>query len=341
MATIKLIGDAPNQVSRNKDLGSMAYQDLKSVVVGDLQADGNVIVDGSVGIGTSAPIGKLNISGSNTLMSFTNSNAVTYSIANLDDNTFRIAKYGVADFAIFDSSGNLGLGVTPSAWEFGKALEVGNVGHGLWYAGINNSLLVSNAIYSSGYKYAATGTATHYQQYNGQHQWWSAPSGTAGNPITFTQDMTLDTSGHLIVPAGITLGTTAGTYNAANTLDDYEEGLYTPTFTPSTSGTIGLNTGNTRDKVMYTKVGRVVNLIAGIQFLNSSSPVGTSVTMTLPFAAFNGTGTTGSSATVFMYNGVAYNGQINNNATTMTWTIDASTIADGSFLYFSITYVAA
>jgi hypothetical protein len=146
--------------------------------------------------------------------------------------------------------------------------------------------------------------------------------GTAGKGIDFSAD-----------------GQAAGM--TSELLDDYEEGLYTPTFTPSTSGTIGLNTSNTRDKVMYTKVGRVVNLIAGIQFLGSSSPVGTSVTMTLPFAAFNGTGTTGSSATVFMYNGVAYNGQINNNATTMTWTINASTIADGSFLYFSITYVAA
>ena len=157
-----------------------------------------------------------------------------------------------------------------------------------------------------------------------------------------TNVMRYTVGGNLKIPNGIDFsadGQAAGM--TSELLDDYEEGLYTPTFTPSTSGTIGLNTSNTRDKVMYTKVGRVVNLIAGIQFLGSSSPVGTSVTMTLPFAAFNGTGTTGSSATVFMYNGVAYNGQINNNATTMTWTINASTIADGSFLYFSITYVAA
>jgi len=34
MATIKLIGDAPNQVSRNKDLGSMAFQDRDAVNIG-------------------------------------------------------------------------------------------------------------------------------------------------------------------------------------------------------------------------------------------------------------------------------------------------------------------
>ena len=33
MSVIKLIGDAPNQVSRNRDLGSMAYQDLNNVVI--------------------------------------------------------------------------------------------------------------------------------------------------------------------------------------------------------------------------------------------------------------------------------------------------------------------
>jgi hypothetical protein len=33
----------------------------------------------------------------------------------------------------------------------------------------------------------------------GQHQWYNAPSGAAGDPITFTQAMTLDASGHLLV----------------------------------------------------------------------------------------------------------------------------------------------
>jgi len=33
MSIIKLIGDAPNQVSRNRDLGDLAYQDTDSVVI--------------------------------------------------------------------------------------------------------------------------------------------------------------------------------------------------------------------------------------------------------------------------------------------------------------------
>jgi hypothetical protein len=46
--------------------------------------------------------------------------------------------------------------------------------------------------------YAITGRlATQYLQNNGTHAWKTAPSGTAGNAITFTQAMTLDASGNL------------------------------------------------------------------------------------------------------------------------------------------------
>jgi hypothetical protein len=45
MSIIKLIGDAPNQVSRNRDLGSMAYQDLESVVVGQVKIIGSNSTD--------------------------------------------------------------------------------------------------------------------------------------------------------------------------------------------------------------------------------------------------------------------------------------------------------
>ena len=83
----------------------------------------------------------------------------------------------------------------------------------------------------------------------------------SGTPITFTNSgterMRIDSSGHAIIPAGVTLGTSAGTYNAANTLDDYEEGTWTP----------GLETGSLTSDAngYYTKIGRLVyiNFIAG------------------------------------------------------------------------------
>jgi hypothetical protein len=58
---------------------------------------------------------------------------------------------------------------------------------------------VTNNYYYNGsnYIYAANGAATRYHLVDGQHQWYTAPSGTAGNAITFTQAMTLDASGNL------------------------------------------------------------------------------------------------------------------------------------------------
>jgi hypothetical protein len=96
-----------------------------------------------------------------------------------------------------DASGNLGLSVTPSAWSSGKAIEIGNAGNSFWGIGTNEIAISANAYYNGGWKYAATTSASLYQQYAGQHIWYNAPSGTAGNAISFTQAMTLDASGRL------------------------------------------------------------------------------------------------------------------------------------------------
>jgi hypothetical protein len=66
----------------------------------------------------------------------------------------------------------------------------------------------------------------------------------------------------------------------ANTFDDYEEGLYTATFTCGTSGTIAIN--SSYDQMSYTKVGRIVTVTGSIVSSTVSSPVG-SVKINLPF----------------------------------------------------------
>jgi len=71
-----------------------------------------------------------------------------------------------------------------------------------------------------------------------------------------------------------------------NTLDDYEEGYFTATMTPGTSGTITLNT--VIQNLSYTKIGRVVTITGLLRPSSVSSPVGTFVTIgTLPFASAN------------------------------------------------------
>jgi hypothetical protein len=100
---------------------------------------------------------------------------------------------------VFDGV-NLGMGITPSAWYSSwKALEVGN-------GAIATAGTVDFRLYSNAYKntsavdtYKGTGSASYYVQNNGIHYWGIAPSGTAGNAITFTQAMTLDASSNLLV----------------------------------------------------------------------------------------------------------------------------------------------
>jgi hypothetical protein len=95
-----------------------------------------------------------------------------------------------------DNRGNLGLGVTPSAWDSGyRALQVGLYSALSYGEGRTN--VTTNAYYNgTNWLYGASDFAALYKQGVG-HQWFTAPSGTAGNAITFTQAMTLDASGNL------------------------------------------------------------------------------------------------------------------------------------------------
>jgi hypothetical protein len=95
------------------------------------------------------------------------------------------------------------LGVTPSAWASSvRALELPT---GAFYSfasgSVSNFYNLTNAYLNSAGNpiYKQSSFATQYLQTAGQHLWYNAPSGTAGDPITFTQAMTLDASGNLLV----------------------------------------------------------------------------------------------------------------------------------------------
>ena len=97
-------------------------------------------------------------------------------------------------------TGNVGIGVTPSAWGAGtKALEFAN-GSVISFAGYIGTVGTANSYYNgTSFIYKTTAAAARYDQDTGAHKWFNAPSGTAGNAITFTQAMTLDASGNLLV----------------------------------------------------------------------------------------------------------------------------------------------
>lgn len=108
-----------------------------------------------------------------------------------------------------DSSGNLGLGVTPSAWNVSaKALQIGAATMlGDWIATTN---LANNYVYlTGGDYYLQNGYASYYSmsRTSGNHTWSIAGSGTGGTTISWTQAMTLNASGNLL------LGGTSATQN--------------------------------------------------------------------------------------------------------------------------------
>jgi hypothetical protein len=109
---------------------------------------------------------------------------------------------GGAEVARIDSSGNLGLGVTPSAWSGFKVLE-STAGNSVYF-GSSQASLGSNAYNDGGgWRYKTTAPAGVFTNVQGSYAWFNAPSGTAGNAITFTQAMTLTSSGNQL------LGTTS------------------------------------------------------------------------------------------------------------------------------------
>ena len=129
--------------------------------------------------------------------------------------------------ATLDSSGNLGLGVTPSAWTLGPAFE--QSAGSLWSAGTNQIQVMQNCYYNGSYRYKTTSAATYYGQGSagaGVHAWYTAPSGTAGNVISFTQAMTLDASGNLQVkPGNIFTDATSGIF-FTGTIGNFANGIY-------------------------------------------------------------------------------------------------------------------
>jgi hypothetical protein len=101
--------------------------------------------------------------------------------------------------------GNLGLGVTPSAWQSDvKAIQIGDAGSNICannaaYSGGNNVWINNNSFQNSSIQdiYTRTATAAQYHIQGNTHIWRIAPSGTAGNAISFTPAMTLNSSGFL------------------------------------------------------------------------------------------------------------------------------------------------
>jgi hypothetical protein len=100
-----------------------------------------------------------------------------------------------------DASGNVGIGVVPSAWVGTTGLQL-STGCSLNGSTVNAALGANSYYDGTNWKYITSNPSTnYYSNYanNGSHVWQIAPSGTAAATITYTHAMTLDASGNLLV----------------------------------------------------------------------------------------------------------------------------------------------
>jgi hypothetical protein len=186
------------------------------------QFTGSVSVTGSLAVAGALSSGTLTINGADNRINsgnelrfyrtdnaiytrlYDDGNANGFVLDNRNGEGFSFQSAGTNQMRI-TSTGNLGLGVTPSAWGGGisSAIE-GRNGSGIAF-GFSNLPVVyftSNAYFNGTdwiYNLSRNSAMYHLNNNNGSHAWFTAPSGTAGDTITFTQAMTLSADGRLLI----------------------------------------------------------------------------------------------------------------------------------------------
>lgn len=110
-----------------------------------------------------------------------------------------------------DSAGRLGLGISPSNWSGYKVLQAGIAS---FVGASSGAYILSDNCYTDdagvSWKYISSSyAAAQYYAAAGAHVWRTASSGTANNVVSFTQALTLDTSGRLLVGTPTSLNSNA------------------------------------------------------------------------------------------------------------------------------------
>jgi len=164
-----------------------------------------------------------------------------------------------------------------------------------------------------------------------------------------TQTFGVNHNGTIYTTSGLAVGGTG----TANTLDDYEEGTWTPTVVCSTSGSYVVDTG--ANTLAYTKIGRVVHIQGSCGVASESSPNG-NIRMSLPFTPFTGTddtdyclgnailtnhgGSLPNNANMFMYGGGNFASLFSVADDGTTQYIDHNDVDTSFGIMFSMTYIA-
>lgn len=288
--------------------------------------------------GTGTSVG-LNVGSGKTLAiggSLTNSAGTANGVAYL--NGSKVLTTGSA--LVFDGT-NLGVGVTPSAWGSGiTAIQLAKDTSVSSHTTGGNLFVNSNTYYNgSNWVYSATRGASQYQQNDAQHIWYQAASGTAGTAISFTQAMSINGNGGLQVRntigvgnttastsgAGITFPATQSASSDANTLDDYEEGTWTPV--DGSGAGLSLSVLDAR----YTKIGRMVECFAQITYPSTANTSSAAISG-LPFTMATTGGGAYGAFTVYATEPTAVVWlNLSNTATSNAYTLGGASATNATF----------
>ena len=192
--------------------------------------------------------------------------------------------------AIIDSNKNLILGATAKTAHASYNLIQGNnytLTEDVTAGASKATTWCYNAYTDAGnaWTYMNSDEASNIQQYNGQVTIATAGAGSAEGDVTFINKLTVANAGDVTIGTGdlifgtagkgIVLGATSNT--DANTLDDYEEGTFTPKLKTPVDATYTTQVG------YYTKIGNVVN-IWGTLTINSIGSASSGSLDGLPFS---------------------------------------------------------
>ena len=239
-AAIAFYDTAGQTTSRNWIIGNIAantYGDLtfaNSTTAGGAPTTQRMTLDyqGNLGIGTASP-GSVGVSGYTRLVlgagssstdgltivpsgtggvQFTDTANVKKGYLQWDSSTGALALgTGGTTKATLDSSGNLGLGVTPNAWNaVYRAMNIGSRGFIFSRTDNQETSIGVNWYRTTGaaFVYAQNGYATSYTQSDGVHAWYNSTNNTSGAdaPYTPIQAMTLTSGGALLVGSTANIG---------------------------------------------------------------------------------------------------------------------------------------
>ncbi|MEL0016345.1 MAG: hypothetical protein VW715_14080 [Rhodospirillales bacterium] len=309
-ATLRLEYTGANGYELSAESGQVTYNSVSSLPhVFEIGSTEQMRIDssGNVGIGTTSPAVELDVASAAPQVRLTDTDGGYCEVTNVSGNLLLQADKGNTQASSYmrfdvdnteamriDSSGNLLVGKTSSS--FGTAgIELQGDGELIstragTTAYFNRTSTDGDIVefYKDGSTVGSIGSNS-----SGGSPLLDINAATSGSSLmrfttSGTERMRIDSSGHLIVPNGVTLGTAAGTYAASNTLDDYEEGTWTPSVSAGAISGTSLSYAGT-----YTKIGRLVYIYFEVSSASSDVNIASYVSISgLPFTlTYPATGT--------------------------------------------------